>query len=126
MSTESSVISTSPSWIVQGARLGLAVLLTAMAWLALIPVTQVPVTTFWDKADHALGFFTLTLVTRLALPTAPFWTAVAPAVLAYGVGLEVAQSFTATRSASLLDVVADAVGILLYAAVAAMARRRRR
>jgi VanZ family protein len=112
--------------MVQGARVGLALLLIAVTWLALIPVTAVPVTTFWDKADHALGFFTLTLLARLALPQLHFWRVLAPAVLAYGIGLEVAQSFTATRTASLLDVVADGVGILLFAAVAAIVRQRQR
>lgn len=107
------------------ARAALLVAVIAIGWLSLLPVSEIPITTWWDKADHAFAFFTLSLLAVLAFPTASFQYRLAPLVLAYGVGIELAQSFTATRFASLLDVVADLVGILLFGALLVWWRRRR-
>ncbi|MCB1824427.1 MAG: VanZ family protein [Candidatus Competibacteraceae bacterium] len=88
-----------------------------MMVLALMPMTAVPVTTAWDKLDHALAFFTLALLAEQAFPGWPFWRGLTLGLLAYGVGIEIAQGFTPDREASLLDMAADGIGIAIYGAV---------
>lgn len=63
-----------------------------------------------DKEAHALAFFGVTVGLFAIAPT---WrrTDLALAAFAFGVLIEVAQGFTG-RSVSLLDLTADAVGIL--------------
>ena len=96
------------------ARLALALAVIAIMVLALMPTTTVPVTTTWDKLDHALAFFTLALLAEQAFPGWSFWRGLALGLLAFGVGIEIAQWFTPDREASLLDVLADGIGIAIY------------
>jgi VanZ family protein len=96
------------------ARLGLAVVIVAITTLALMPGQDVPVTTSWDKLDHWLAFFTLSFLANHAFPQHSYWRAVALALVAYGIGIEVAQSLTPDRDGDAMDVVADSVGILIY------------
>jgi VanZ like family len=64
-----------------------------------------------DKVHH-LWFFALLFWIGHRAAVRPAW-ALALGLLAYGLSMEFAQSLTPSRSASLLDVVADAVGIAL-------------
>jgi VanZ family protein len=95
------------------ARIGLTVATIAITILALIPAPDVPVSTGWDKTDHWSAFFTLSLLANHSFPKKSLWW-VAIVLVAYGIGIEVAQSFTPTRDADAMDVVADSVGILGY------------
>ena len=99
------------------ARLALALAVIAIMVLALMPMTAVPVTTAWDKLDHVLAFFTLALLAEQAFPGRSFWRGLVLGLLAFGVGIEIAQWFTPDREASLLDVMADGIGIAIYGAV---------
>ncbi len=102
------------------ARLGLAVAIVAITTLALMPGQEVPVTTSWDKLDHWLAFFALSFLANHAFPQRSFWRAIALALVAYGIGIEVAQSLTPDRDADAMDVVADSVGICIYGALLQM------
>jgi VanZ family protein len=63
-----------------------------------------------DKLEHAIAFSGLTVLGMLAWPT--HGARVAAALLGYGALIEVLQgTLTRTRSASLLDWVADALGV---------------
>lgn len=98
---------------VRVARIGLTLAVIAITILALIPAPEVPVSTGWDKTDHWSAFFTLALLAHHSFPKKSLgWIVVA--LIGYGIGIEVAQSFTPTRDADALDVVADSVGILGY------------
>ncbi|MCP5449202.1 MAG: VanZ family protein [Gammaproteobacteria bacterium] len=99
------------------ARLALALAVITIMVLALMPMTTVPVTTTWDKLDHALAFFTLALLAEQAFPGWSFWRGLALGLVVYGVGIEIAQWFTPDREVSLLDVAADGIGIAIYGAV---------
>lgn len=88
-----------------------------IAALALMPAPAVPVSTSWDKLDHWFAFFTLALLAEQAFPQQPFWRRIAPGVLIYGAGIEVAQSFTSDRDASVMDLLADGIGIAAYGVV---------
>lgn len=91
--------------------------LAAITVLALIPATEVPASTGWDKADHWLGFFTLAFLGAHAYPQNSFWRRIAVGLLIYGIGIEFAQWCTPDRQADWRDVVADAIGIAAYGLV---------
>jgi|SRR5690554_47292 len=65
-----------------------------------------------DKVNHLIAFIELTLVTRLAWPELrAIWYA--PALLAFGFGIEAVQALLPYRDFSLADVAADGAGILI-------------
>ncbi len=103
------------------ARTALTVAAITIAALALMPAPAVPVSTSWDKLDHWFAFFTLALLAEQAFPQQPFWRRIAPGVLIYGAGIEVAQSFTSDRDASVMDLLADGIGIAAYGVVRQLA-----
>jgi VanZ family protein len=79
--------------------------------LALIPLKQssqgIP---HADKLAHAVAFAGLAFLAVMAWPHR--WRAVALGLFAFGAAIEVMQGvFTASRQASWLDLLADAVGI---------------
>lgn len=92
----------------------LALLLAVITWLALSPVPPETVNTGWDKANHALAFGALAFSAVWALwPRPRQWGWLVLALLAYGIGIEIAQSFLPPREADWHDVIADGVGITL-------------
>ena len=103
--------------------MALLVALLAITTLSLMPVRDIPVTTFWDKLDHWLAFFALSFLANHAFPSRSFWRHLAPALLVYGIAIEVAQSFTPDRQADGFDVIADAIGILIYGVLLQWRRR---
>lgn len=92
----------------------LLALLATITWLALSPAPP-KVHTGWDKANHALAFAALAFSAVWALWPRPrqwlLW--LAPALLAYGGFIEIAQSFTPQRQADWADLLADSIGIAL-------------
>ena len=108
----------------------LALLLVVITYLALIPAPPKAITTGWDKSNHALAFASLAFSSVWAVWQRPRqWVWLAMALVGYGIGIEIAQSFLPPREADWHDVVADSVGIALGLAVAwpitASAARRR-
>lgn len=93
------------------ARVAFWACLLGVVVLSLTPVQQLPpqVLNLWDKAQHAGGFAVLTLLGLWAYPQRA--VALLAAMLALGVGIEVAQSATGWRYGDVLDWVADAVGV---------------
>ncbi|MDD5334879.1 MAG: VanZ family protein [Rhodoferax sp.] len=78
--------------------------------LALMPSPPPMITTGWDKSNHLLAFGVLAWLGCKAFPQHLAFTLLS--LLAYGALIEILQSFTPTRSAEWLDLLADAVGIL--------------
>jgi VanZ family protein len=100
--------------------------LAICTWLALTPSPPDAISRFSDVLLHAFAFTYLTFALGLAWPGLRLrW--VAGWMLAFGVGIEIAQSFEAARVASLKDVVVDAAGIaaglLLLVALGDWSRR---
>ncbi|HUH38714.1 MAG TPA: VanZ family protein [Spongiibacteraceae bacterium] len=97
--------------------------LLVVTYLALVPggpsLPQLPS----DKMEHALAFFTLLALFDLAYPARSLWRLKIPALLAYGVLIEVGQSVSPGRYPELMDVVADAAGIIAYLPVRWLLRR---
>jgi VanZ family protein len=105
-------------WVpVRLARAALVVAAAAIMVLALISMPQMPMVPSWDKLNHWLAFFTLTLLADHAYPRQPFWRRLALWVLAYGVLIECIQWFTPNREADVLDILADGIGIVIYGAL---------
>ena len=93
------------------ARVAFWACLLGVAVLTLTPVQHLPPQVFslWDKAQHAGGFVVLTLLGLWAYPQRA--VTLLAAMLALGVGIEVAQSATGWRYGDVADWVADAVGV---------------
>lgn len=83
----------------------------AIAYLAVQPSNVTLVDDFNDKSKHILAFFVLTVgllrYWRLS------WASTALALLAFGVGIEVVQSFIPGRTATPWDLVANCIGFAL-------------
>jgi VanZ family protein len=109
-------------------RLLLLAAVITITWLALTPRPPLA-DTGADKINHLLAFTALSITAWFGFPGA---RRVAMAtLLAYGGLIELAQSFTPSRSAEWGDVAADAVGIALGSLLAGGAelirgRQRRR
>lgn len=92
-------------------RLAFGLCMLAILVLALMP-TDVPIpSTGWDKSNHLLAFFVMALLGLRAYPGRTM--AVLTGLVAYGVLIEVLQSFTPNRSADWQDIVADSVGLVV-------------
>lgn len=107
------------------ARSALYAAVIAITILALIPAQEVPASTGWDKTDHWLGFFTLSLLAAHAYPRLSFWPRLVPLLIAYGIAIEIAQWFTPDRQADWHDVVADSIGVFAYGLVVWLVLRLR-
>lgn len=95
------------------AFVGLVLALLVSTVFSLLPSQEVPAGFGWDKLNHWAAFFILTFLACHAYPQQQFWK-IAAMLLVYGIGIEVAQYFTRYRSADILDVLADSIGILIY------------
>jgi VanZ family protein len=67
-----------------------------------------------DKVDHGIAFYALALLADFSFPRNGFGRAKALSLLGYGLAIEIIQYFLPYRSFSLLDLGADAVGLLTY------------
>jgi VanZ family protein len=86
--------------------------LLACTYLALAPSPPDTVFRFSDVLLHALAFIYLTFALILAYPDKALWQTFAW-MLAYGLLLELIQSFEPDRTAELKDVLVDVGGILV-------------
>jgi VanZ family protein len=98
-------------------------LLVVIALALMRPSPDMP-TTGWDKANHALAFAVLALLGALAYPGR--MVRVLIGLLAYGVLIEVLQSFTSYRDSDVRDVFADCVGLAIGWQVFGLLRRTRK
>lgn len=106
----------------QGWRAAFWGALMLATWGALRPTSGADWFPEQDKAQHLATYACLYLAGRPAFPEAG-WRLPA-ALLAYGVGIELVQSLTPTRTMSFADVVADACGIALGVPLLGAAQRR--
>jgi VanZ family protein len=68
----------------------------------------------WDKASHIAAFYVLALLIDFSFPKTNLGVSKIIVLLTYGVLIEVIQSFIPNRTPSLLDLVADGIGIASY------------
>ena len=87
-------------------------LVLATLWLSLVPVEQVPAAfSFWDKAQHALGFAGLALLGLMAYPKRIL--TVLFGLMLFGAAIELAQWLTGWRQGDWQDWLADGIGLIL-------------
>jgi VanZ family protein len=90
----------------------LAALVVTVSWLALSPAPPDAFDSGWDKLNHACAFAALMLTGIFASPRSRTGVlSLLTGLLCFGGLIEIAQSFTPTRSAEWGDLLADAVGI---------------
>lgn len=95
-------------------RLGFFTTLVVISVLALVPLEDSSFTTGWDKLNHVLAFGVLLLLLDSAYPLLRLWQLKIPVLLFYALLIEFIQAFIPYREFSLLDIVADVVGLGVY------------
>jgi VanZ family protein len=108
-----------PEGVLQrGFRLALWACVLVVAGLAFAPLAE-PTGFSWDKANHVLAFCVMAALADAGYPGSdrelPRWGL----LLSYGLIIELVQWQLPYREFSWLDLVANAVGILLYIGVRA-------
>ncbi|HHD75245.1 MAG TPA: hypothetical protein ENK82_03005 [Campylobacterales bacterium] len=85
---------------------------------ALSPCNEEPLFDFehGDKLLHAIAFFVLSLLLNRSSSSIAKRTRNVLSLLAFGIFIEILQSFTGYREVSVGDVLADLIGILLFQA----------
>ncbi|MDH5190085.1 MAG: VanZ family protein [Gammaproteobacteria bacterium] len=101
--------------LVSLSRIGLIVCLVIVTALTVLPLQEFPpAENINDKVSHLLAFLALAMVADYSFPKSGFIIPKGLPLLAYGIGIEIVQSFIPYRSFSVLDMVADAAGLLVY------------
>jgi len=85
-----------------------------ITYLATIELTYPHVEKINDKITHVIAFYILALLSDFAFPDYNFGLKEVCALLIYGLLLEIIQYFLPYRTFSLLDLVADGIGMAGY------------
>jgi VanZ family protein len=102
----------------------LVLLIVVVSLLALTPRPPTHADFGWDKANHLLAFAALALAARLGYPAPRAARLLGPmALLAFGGLIELLQLLVPERSGEWLDLLADGVGIVCGAIIAAAVLR---
>ncbi|MBL8314343.1 MAG: VanZ family protein [Rubrivivax sp.] len=103
----------------------LLLMLAITSWLAFMPAQPQPdAAPHLDKLEHVVAFAALSFVARLGGDSRSPALRVGLALLAYGLLIEVVQSWLPSRHADVLDLAADAAGIVLGLLLLSHLRRR--
>ncbi|MEA1982108.1 MAG: VanZ family protein [Campylobacterota bacterium] len=94
-------------------KLALLICVVSIEFLATTTTVHIEmIESFWDKGNHFIAFFVLYILLSLAYKNLSILIKVI-ILMAFGLQIEIVQSFIDGRFFSLLDVVADGVGILM-------------
>lgn len=110
--------------ITLGARGGFWTVLAAITILSLLPLQFAVKSGVSDKIEHFVAYAALTCAGRLGHPERPTAWALAVTVIAYSIGIELAQSFIPGRMMSGWDVVANTGGTVIGLALSWLILRR--
>jgi len=81
--------------------------------LSLIPQDAMPTPDLWDKASHGLAYAALAVAGGIGYRSSRALIRIALGLFLLGAALELAQSALPDRIASLYDVLANAIGIVV-------------
>jgi VanZ family protein len=95
-------------------RLVLIAALIVISYLALTPKSYPLIETISDKFKHMLAFLVLGWLCDISFPKSPFSFAKIGFLLGYGLFLELWQHYLPYREFSMLDMLADSLGLFLY------------
>lgn len=105
-------------------RAALLLLLLVISVLALSPAPPRTLDSGWDKLNHLAAFVALAVAASLSTQaTLSHALRCAIGLLSYGALIEILQSQLPPREGDWADLLADAIGIALGLAIAALARR---
>ncbi|WP_425403035.1 VanZ family protein [Hwanghaeella sp.] len=104
--------------------LSLLPLQALIALLFLLPVQYAVQSTFSDKIEHFFAYMVLTAAGRIGYRDWPAPLTLAAALIAYGIAIEVIQSFIPERMMSGWDVFANTAGVLVGLGISWMILRR--
>lgn len=76
-----------------------------------------------DKVSHVAAFLALALLVDRSWPLIAFIPVKFPGLVCYGIFIEMVQHFLPRRTASVWDLAADSIGILLYLSLTPVVRR---
>ncbi len=88
-----------------------------ITYLAFTPLEIPGVSSLNDKVSHLAAFLCLACLTDFSWPDSGWTQTKFFALLGYGLFIEAVQSFLPYRFFSLLDLVADGFGLLVYALI---------
>ncbi len=91
--------------------------LISIMGLSLMPNAYDPILNVWDKAKHFAAFLLLTALFTKAWPNRPTLLIKCLLLLLYGLLIECLQALTPDRHFSLLDLLANATGIAVFASL---------
>lgn len=95
-----------------------------VAVLSLLPQELMPNVDVGDKIQHLTAYLCLALVGGTAFPGRRQQLAVGLGLFAFGIGIEFIQAFVPGRFASVGDVVANTIGVVLGLSIARFAGSR--
>ena len=95
-------------------RVLLCITLAIVTYLATTTLEFTVVSSIYDKINHFVSFFVLALLLDFSFPNFNFNRFKIILLITYGFSLEMIQHFLPHRMFSLLDVVADIVGLVGY------------
>lgn len=87
------------------------------SFMAFVALDVDAVQTQWDKFNHFFSFFVLLLLFDHAYPRVEIYYTKIIALFIYGLLIEAIQYFIPGRQFSLLDILANAIGLLAYLTV---------
>lgn len=86
--------------------------LVAIEYLATTTISIPIVENSWDKLNHFIAFITLYIFMSLGFKKLLIYRKIS-LLMFFAIQIEIVQSFIPSRCFSLLDIVADAIGLLL-------------
>ena len=101
----------------------LVVLFIVISYLAFTPLKFPIIELIWDKLNHFAAFYALAFATDFSFPDRGYGATKILPLLGYGLMIEIIQYHLPYRQFELLDVLADAVGLSIYAASLPLVRR---
>ena len=93
-------------------RIYFLICILAIEFLATTTIHIEVVESTWDKANHFTAFFVLYILLTFAFKNLNLFVKVV-FLVAFGLQIEIVQSFIDGRFFSLLDVIADSIGIVI-------------
>lgn len=96
-------------------RISLVVAIGLVTYFSTTPMDHAVSDSLNDKANHLIAFYVLSFLADFSFPRTRFGWRKIILVLAYGLAIEVIQFYLPYRMFSLLDLLADGAGILIFA-----------
>lgn len=93
-------------------KISFFICLVAIEYLATTSIEIQPIQNSWDKANHFIAFITLYVTLSFGYPKLDVFKKIL-ILLVFGIQIECVQYFLPNREFSLLDIVADGVGIFM-------------